>query len=109
MIAPVMFLHLVLIVVDQLEPRMALHMALKAALHLAPMIALHLHLAPMVSMQSCSDDCSGDVSALGFDRRQTGDLVGVVLVEQLEPRSGMRLASSRCSLCEQSAQSDNND
>ena len=85
---------MVLIVVEQLEPRMTLHMALKAALHLAPMIALHLHLAPMVSLQSCSDDCSDDGSALGFDRLRTGDLVGVV-VEQLEPRSGMRRASSR--------------
>jgi hypothetical protein len=94
MIAPMMALYLVLIVVEQLEPRMTLHMALKAALHLAPMIALHLHLAPMVSLQSCSDDCSDDGSALGFDRRRTGDLVGVV-VEQLEPRSGMRRASSR--------------
>jgi hypothetical protein len=94
MIAPMMALYLVLIVVEQLEPRMTLHMALKAALHLAPMIALHLHLAPMVSLQSCSDECSDDGSVLGFDRRRTGDLVGVV-VEQLEPRSGMRRASAR--------------
>ena len=106
---PMMALPLVLIVVEQLEPRMALHMALKAALHLAPMIALHLHLGPTVSLQSCSDGCSDDGSAIGFDRRRTGDLVGVVVVKRLEPRSGMRRASSRGSLCEQSAQSDNND
>jgi len=54
-----------------LGSKMALHMALMVALHLAPMIALHLHLAPMVSLQSCSDDCSDDGSVLGFDRRRT--------------------------------------
>ena len=50
-----------------LGSKMALDLALKAALHLAPKIALHLHLAPMVSLQSCSDDCSDNGSALGFD------------------------------------------